>query len=592
MRTTFAAILLVAASALACGSSGGGAPDDAVANDAVEAAGDVASEDVATADPVGDETATDVDAGPPWPACGTHSYSWQGLIPGPGDPGFDADLDALARKYDRCWATFNTPFGLNADSRVSVANAANRTLVEDYVRNSDSWDFKAHSGKEVAEVIESWGDSVGMYGGAGAAADALRYMVLRDRGEDCAEVERARARLLPVLDGLHIATAITGVPGVIARSIASKALPGNADRETTPLFDADGKALPYEKNNGTLREDNSGLYPDWIWTDSCSRDMLVGWAQAYAAVAEAMRGDPSFDEALKQRLRDDAKAIGTSLSIVRESGYDLEIRDADGRMTYHGVLNENSIDRDYVEGGNNGFYAMMALGIVSGLAYAAEDQGLVDYVRNELIGKRHLELIARDHMLWVDMGVGSNFSNFNMAFTGAWLALRYTPDAASRAVLREATAHSLYDVPGSTRQPAEMKQSWFDFIQAGGATGHSVFDAPSAPPDEVAVAHGVETLKEFKVPPFWDFAIENCDAAELESKSCTAVDGTHIDVLGALGWKGDVVAKAPVPMRLRPPSNYYWRSNPYQFNGGGDGSGLLPAVDFRVAYWTGRFTRR
>jgi hypothetical protein len=102
----------------------------------------------------------------------------------------------------------------------------------------------------------------------------------------------------------------------------------------------------------------------------------------------------------------------------------------------------------------------------------------------------------------------------------------------------------------------------------------------------------VETLKEFKVPPFWDFAIENCDAAELESKSCTANDGTHIDVLGAVGWKGDLVAKQPVPMRLRPPSNYYWRSNPYEFNGGGDGSGLLPAVDFRVAYWTGRFTRR
>ena len=320
--------------------------------------------------------------------------------------------------------------------------------------------------------------------------------------------------------------------------------------------------------------------------------MLVGWAQAYAAVAEALRGDPSFDEALKQRLRDDARAIGTSLSVVRESGYDLEIRDADGRMTYHGVLNENSVDRTYLAGGNNGFYAMMALGIVSGFAYAAEDAALVDYVRTELIGKRHLDVIARDHMRWVDMGVASNPSNFNMAFTGAWLALRYTPDAEARGVVRQATATSLYAVPGKTRQPAEMGQSWFDVIYAGGTTGGSAFEAPSAAPDEAAVARGVQTLKEFKVPPFWDTAVTNCDEAELASGSCTAVDGTHLDILGPLGWKGDVVAKQPVPMRLRPPSNYYWRSNAYTFNGGGTGAGLQPGVDFRVAYWTGRFTRR
>jgi hypothetical protein len=190
------------------------------------------------------------------------------------------------------------------------------------------------------------------------------------------------------------------------------------------------------------------------------------------------------------------------------------------------------------------------------------------------------------------MGVASNPSNFNMAFTGAWLALRYTPDADARSVLQQATATSLYAVPGKPRQPAEMGQSWFDFVYAGGTTGGSVFEAPSTPPDEAAVARGVQTLKEFEAPPFWDFAVTNCDETELASKECTAVDGTHLDVLGPLGWKDDVVAAQPVPMRLRPPSNYYWRSNAYTFNGGGNGSGLLPGVDFRVAYWTGRFTRR
>lgn len=528
----------------------------------------------------------------PWPECGTYQYSWQGLLAGPGDPGFDEKLYRLARMYDRGWTTFNSPFGLNADARVSLSNTKARALIEDFVRNSDSWDFKAYSGLDVKDVVEGWGDSVGLYGGAGAAADALRYMVLRDRGEACEEIELARKRLFPVLEGLHIATAITGVPGVIARSITRKDLPGNAEREVTPLFDENGNPLPPEKNNGTLRADNSGLYPDWIWTDSCSRDMLVGWAHAYAVVYEAIRNDPGFDEQLKQRLRDDAKAIGMSLATVRESGYDLEIRDADGRMTFHGILNENAIDREYVEGANNGFYAMMALGIVSAFAFVAEDESLISYIKNELIGKRHLELIARDHMMWVDMGVGSNFSNYNMAFTAAWLAMRYTPDAEARTILREATARSLYNVPGSERQPVEMKQSWYDFVYAGGMTGGSVFEPPSQPPDEAAIKRGIETLLEFKVPPFYDFMVVNCDESEVASKSCTAEDGTHLDILGPLGWKGDLVAKQPVPMRIRPPSNYYWRSNPYTFNGGGTGETLLPGVDFRIAYWTARFMRR
>jgi hypothetical protein len=34
------------------------------------------------------------------------------------------------------------------------------------------------------------------------------------------------------------------------------------------------------------------------------------------------------------------------------------------------------------------------------------------------------------------------------------------------------------------------------------------------------------------------------------------------------------------------------RSNPYEVNGDGDGSVLLPAVDFRLAHWMGRYALR
>ena len=533
------------------------------------------------------------DAGPVYPACGSNTYAWQGLIPGKGDPNFDADLDKLARAYDRCWTVFNAaPFGMNMDATVKLTNTENRDLIAKWLKERDDWDFKAYAGKEPMEVIDSWGDSVGMYGGAGAAADAFRYAVLRDRGEDCAEVARARAQLLPVLHALHRATEITGVPGVIARSITRRDLPGNDQIQTTPLFDDAGSPLPPEKNNGTWREDNSGKNPGWIWNDSCSRDMLVGWAQAYAAVYEVIRDDPSFDAALKARLREDARQIGLSLSKVQASGYDLEIRDADGRMTYHGVLNEQAIDRSYTPGVQNGFYAIMSLGIVSGLAYVSGDPDLLSYIKKELLHKRKLHILARDDMMEIDMGVYSNFSNDNMAITGAWLALRYTPDADARKVLQNAVENSIYSIPGKKRQPAEMKQTFFDVVDAFSVTQGSAFNAPAAPPDEGALARGIETLKGFPFPPYWDVLVTNCDDAEIAAAACTLNDGTQVKLLGNVGWGNDLVADQPIPMRVRPPSNYVWRSNPYVPNGGGDGSRLLPAVDFRMAYWMGRWTRR
>ncbi len=68
-------------------------------------------------------------------------------------------------------------------------------------------------------------------------------------------------------------------------------------------------------------------------------------------------------------------------------------------------------------------------------------------------------------------------------------------------------------------------------------------------------------------------------------------DGTRVTILGPVGWKGTAVAKEVVPMEVRPASNYHWRSNPYKYNQSGGGNAVYPGVDFRVAYWMGRFIR-
>ena len=78
----------------------------------------------------------------------------------------------------------------------------------------------------------------------------------------------------------------------------------------------------------------------------------------------------------------------------------------------------------------------------------------------------------------------------------------------------------------------------------------------------------------------------------MEVSECSPEEGLNLNVLGCVGRNGDLIAEQPIPMRLLGPSNYHWRSNPYRPNREGNGSALLPSVDFRIAYWMGRWARR
>jgi hypothetical protein len=546
------------------------------------------------------------DAGPPpavcthptaWtppPACGSNAYGWHSLIAEPSSPSFDAALAAKVERIDRQHHAFNAfATGLNADVAVPPTSTMARQLIGDFLQNTGGWDFQAYAMTSVPSVVEGgWQQSAGAYAGPGAAADAFRYGTLRDQGADCAAIDLARKHVIADLDALHVATAITGIPGGIARGIARKDLAGDGMATTTPLFDSMGNPLPAKKNNGTWREDNSGgQFADYIWIDSCSRDMLVGWAIGYAGVWEVIRLDPSFDDALKKRLQADAAAIVHALMKVGDQGYDLEIKDPDGRVTMFGYLNENAIDTSYLPGAQNGFQALMALGIVGAFGYVAELPDIDGYVYDQLIGQRKLDTMARDNLIGVDQGTMSNYSNYNMAFDAGWLAHRYLCQDAPRAVVRTAVETSLYARPGKTRQPAEQKMTMYDFTYVtahGGATP----EQPLGTVDEDAVTRGLETMQQFPDAPFWEVGVTNCDDAEIAASLCTANDGTTLHLLGYVGRGGTLVSAEPVPMKTRPPSNYFWRTDPYLVNGGGDGTRLLPANDLRFTYWMGRWVRR
>jgi hypothetical protein len=273
--------------------------------------------------------------------------------------------------------------------------------------------------------------------------------------------------------------------------------------------------------------------------------------------------------------------------------FDLEIFDADGRTTFHGYMNENNWDRVYLAWlpVKDGFYSMMALGIVAALAYCSEDAVLEDYLYNELIGQRHLDNIIVANVLGVNMGKITNYSNTNMAFQGALLAGRYINNEKVRNKVRYATIQHLYYTGISHTKPKEYSYSLYDFVYAANVSGASAFNKMRQAPDLEAVKRGVQTLSEYSESPYWDYEVINCDEAEIASGDCTLNDGTKVKVLGNVGRNDDLITEQPIPQRVRPPSNYHWRSNPYQPNRSGSGANLLPGVDFRFAYWFGRFVK-
>ena len=533
------------------------------------------------------------------------SYVGTSLLPGPDEEGYDAELEAKADQYDRSHLIFNCAGnGVNADITVALDKDADRQLIEDFIQTTGLWDFEAWSGKTALEVVTAYHKVAGLYGGVGIAADAYRYGTLRDQNYPAEDINRAREFLLRGIEAIFVAVEITGEPGVIVRGFCRTDVPGYcATQETTPLFDGYGNPLPDEKDNGTWREDNSAdnRFPNYKWEDSCSRDQFIGWAAAFAAVWEVIKDDTTFSQDIKDTLQQYASQIGQSLMVERTGGplslgqaYDLEIFDADGRTTFHGYMNENAWDRVYLAWLpiKDGFYAMMALGSVAALAYTSEDPVLEKYLYDNLIGERRLDEVVYSHMLGVNLWYVTNYSATNMGMMGALLAQRYINDETVREKIQYATKVHLYENgPVFNRQPEEYGYSLFDFIFSASVSGASAFNGMLQDPDFDAIDRGAQTLFEYADSPYWDFEVENCDEYELSSGVCELNNGDVVTVLGEIGRKGTLITKEPIPQEVRPPSNYRWRSCPYTPNGGGNGSGMLPAVDFRFAYWYGRWVK-
>ncbi|MCL4233229.1 MAG: hypothetical protein KJ042_01785 [Deltaproteobacteria bacterium] len=573
--------------------SGGTGDDDATDDDAAD---DDATDDDAGDDDTwpplpdddADDDADDDDTGPP--------VDFGALIPGPDEDAFD---DALAQKALRYAHVFDDmfaePFGMSLETYISDPD--DREMVDDWMTNSDlGEDFEDYTGTPLYDVIDSYDEfgDLGMFGGMAAMGDVYRYVLARDGDSgDFASIEELRQNVVDLMDALHIAVAITGEPGVVVRGLHPKGLPGG-DPATLPLFDGGGDPQPDPKTN-TYRDDNSGDYPDWLWIDNTSKDQVDGWILAMGAVWDAVADDPDIDDALKTRLQDDARAIADMLrAVAPETGLDLSLRDADGRLTSFHDLNalelEGVVFPEFL-GLGNGFNAVMSLGFIKTLAFITGDADLMDYW-DELY-------FDRDYPRYVDQtfritmtGPFTNWSNANMAFCAIYPLLRYEADPAIRAYWQEVLRRDLWETWFGGWGAADTDLAWFTVIYSAFAPGGT---------DVAAADAAAEDLAGFPEAPYWNEAIINCDPSELAAGECLAVDGvTTITLAGAhiggtfypyLGHNDAYNSVDPIPRAIRPPSNFNWRSNPFEPNGGG-GSRLNPGGDFHGAYWLGRYLRR
>jgi hypothetical protein len=498
------------------------------------------------------------------------------IIPGPGEPGYDAALEERMERYFKAFKTFSTaPFGWALDSY--VGNTTDRGVIERFVNeNPRDLDFREFclrdpecddgytvyrrvNGSTVMEegIIKGFGEfgDLGMFGGVAAATDLFRYAVLKEQGYPEEMVHEARQRVIRLVEANHIMYTIAGTPGVVVRGIRLKDL-GNYQSQVEPLFGDSGEPLP-EPKHGVLREDYSGFYPEWLWNDDTSKDQVDGFMFAMGIMWDIVAEDPEIPQYLKDWMVEDARDFGDMLmTVAPETGTDMVMRDGDDRLPAWCDVNPNILNFSGCPGATSpepthSFNAVMGLGFVKVLYHVTGDEKLRAFYYDDLVGTRKWdEFTVTSPLPMVDMSYATNYSNVNMAFVAYYNALRYEADPVVRSKLQWSLEHVLWD-NGGDRQPSEIHQSFFDIIFTGLRAG------PNLPG---VVAGAIQTANEFHGPPGFNDPMINCEPEEILQGWCLAVDNETIITLAPTeyrygGHNSSLVAEHVIPRRLRENSN-------------------------------------
>jgi MYXO-CTERM domain-containing protein len=204
------------------------------------------------------------------------------------------------------------------------------------------------------------------------------------------------------------------------------------------------------------------------------------------------------------------------------------------------------------------------------------DQEIGRFYYEELIGRRDYMRLAAENAGYVWLGEATNYSNVNMLAIALATLGRVETDPYVREDLVD-LIDAFWD-NGGTRSSRSVAQPWFDVIVAGFGR---------APQIEVPGRMASNLIGHGPVPTFQRDRI-NCDEAEIAAGSCIGIDGTTVITIAEIaGHGGSPVATAPLPLGIRPDTNFLWRSDPHELNAG-QSNRLNPRGDWLAAYWVGR----
>lgn len=463
-------------------------------------------------------------------------------LPGPGEPGYDPDLAGKAHAHDERYWAVHAKNGLALD--VFWYPVGGNWAIPDY---------------NVLLYYEDYGDQP-FFGGGGAAADAMKYALTGG-------VHTDRERLLKALRALFIIHDITGVPGLIARGFNEPDHPAYP-QDSIPLRDNQNNPLPPQKDD--VWREYAGTDPRMTglqWVDDISRDQYVGYMFALVVMHEVVAQDPAIPLADRSRIGEIARLIGEKLEADN-----LHWVDADGRPTTYGDMKATNAISAY--------YAPLTLAVAKACAYLSGDPArqafYVDLYQNQGYRQRLDEFR-------VDLGTCTNYDNYSMAFKSLWILLRTETDPTWLAAYRQFMETRVWTDTFGPKDPKEQGNILWNLIYLAGKAGG--FN-PGNAEDQRVLSEALANLQGFPVPPLLQRRVVNsttyCGCLDF---SCP--ESRRKDCLNDCDGKPQ--ALKPVPMHLRPMSNYIVKQNPYDLDGGSDSTREFPASAFRLAYWLGRY---
>ncbi len=495
-------------------------------------------------------------------------------------------LTAKAAAYERQESVFSTrENGLFLDP---IVNPPDVPLVQAFFAQTAEPDFQKQSGRAPFSVLAEYdehGDE-GNFAGIATVGIAARLIWLRANGASAADVTRARDAAVRAARAWHVYGTIGG-PGVVARGVRrikaeqpSETLPGTLPT-LVPLKDGGGSALPKDKEP-VWRAPIAPGFSDWIWFDDTSKDQVSGYALAVAWLWDALHDDPDAPKDLAALLAADlALFVKRLMEVAPETGVDLCLRDADGRLTSFFDLNPRNLGPGPAlpESSTlrNGFNAALALGIVRAAYHASGSEEIGRWYYEELVGRRDLPAQMAENAGLLFIGPATNFSNANMLAIALATLGRVETDPYVRSRLDETLQKHFWST-GDSRDAKHVGQAWFD----------AIYGAYASAPEAGLGARIEASLLGLPDVPALERDRTNCDAQEITAGSCLAIDGkTTITLAKERGHGGLVVADAVVPATLRPDSDFEWRSDPFRVNGG-PSTRMMPGGDFLAAYWLAR----